>query len=95
MASHNFNIRLDDELRNRAFPVLESYGLTASQAFKLFLNQVAETKTVPLSFDWQASADREPNLESQIAMCEALANRVTGKRYDGLDEVMAELANDP
>ena len=104
MASNNFNIRLDDDLRNRAFPVLESYGLTASQAFKLFLNQVAETKTVPLSFDWQAQAatnqassqtsNQVPNLETQAAMQEALENRATAKRYDSFDEVMTELSSD-
>lgn len=52
MTATNFNMRLDDDLRNRAFPVLERYGLSPAQAFKLFLNQIAETKAVPLSFDW-------------------------------------------
>ncbi|MBS9781406.1 MAG: type II toxin-antitoxin system RelB/DinJ family antitoxin [Gammaproteobacteria bacterium] len=52
MASTNFNIRLDQSLREQAFPVLERYGLTPAQAFKLFLNQVAKTQKVPLSFDW-------------------------------------------
>lgn len=54
MTTTNYNIRLDQELRDRAFSVFESYGLTPSQAIKLFLNQVAETNTVPLSFDYQA-----------------------------------------
>ena len=61
MASSNFNMRLDDELRNRAFPVLESYGLSPSQAIKLFLTQVAETHTVPLSFDYQSQHQPKPN----------------------------------
>lgn len=55
MATTNFNIRLDTELRDQAFPVLEHYGLSASLAFKLFLKQVAETKKVPLSFDYAQS----------------------------------------
>ena len=55
MTTTNYNIRLDQELRDRAFSVFESYGLTPSQAIKLFLNQVAETNTVPLSFDYQAT----------------------------------------
>nr|WP_181718203.1 type II toxin-antitoxin system RelB/DinJ family antitoxin [Psychrobacter sp.]QJS05093.1 RelB-like antitoxin [Psychrobacter sp.] len=57
MTTTNYNIRLDQELRDRAFSVFESYGLTPSQAIKLFLNQVAETNTVPLSFDYQARLD--------------------------------------
>ncbi|MFT8736823.1 MAG: type II toxin-antitoxin system RelB/DinJ family antitoxin [Zymomonas mobilis] len=69
MAATNFNLRLDKALRDRAFPVFERYGLSAAQAFKLFLNQVAETKTIPLSFDY---AKDEPNAITQKAMLEAL-----------------------
>lgn len=54
MTTINFNLRLDQDLRDRAFPVFERYGLSAAQAFKLFLNQVAETKTIPLSFNYAA-----------------------------------------
>ena len=43
MTTTNFNLRLEQDLRDRAFPVFERYGLSASQAFKLFLTQVAET----------------------------------------------------
>lgn len=57
MATASYNIRLDEDLKKRAFPVLESYGLTPSQAIKLFLNQVAETNTVPLSLDYQAKKE--------------------------------------
>lgn len=54
MATINYNLRLEKELRDNAFAVLESYGLTPSQAIKLFLTQVAQTNAVPLSFDYQA-----------------------------------------
>nr|QJS05112.1 antitoxin RelB [Psychrobacter sp.] len=53
MSTTNYNIRLDQELKEKAFSVFESYGLTPSQAIKLFLNQVAETNSIPLSFDYQ------------------------------------------
>jgi len=36
--------------------VFESYGLTPSQAIKLFLTQVAQTNQVPLSFEYQKVA---------------------------------------
>lgn len=48
----NFNMRLDNNLRGRAYPVLEQYGLTPSQAVRMFFNQIAQTGKVPLSFDW-------------------------------------------
>ena len=54
MSTTNYNIRLDQALKDKAFSVLESYGLTPSQAIKLFLHQVAETNSIPLSFDYQA-----------------------------------------
>lgn len=58
MSYTNFNMRLDDDLRASAYPVLEQYGLTPSQAVRMFFNQIAKTGEVPLSFDW---ASRIPN----------------------------------
>lgn len=54
MSYTNFNMRLDDELRANAYPVLEQYGLTPSQAVRMFFNQIASTGKIPLSFDWAA-----------------------------------------
>ena len=53
MTTTNYNIRLDQELKENAFAVFASYGLTPSQAIKLFLTQVAQTNQVPLSFEYQ------------------------------------------
>ena len=53
MSTTNYNIRLEKELKDSAFSVFESYGLTPSQAIKLFLTQVAQTNQVPLSFEYQ------------------------------------------
>lgn len=57
MTTTNYNIRLDKELKDNAFEVFESYGLTPSQAIKLFLTQVAQTNTVPLSFEYKAKSN--------------------------------------
>ena len=54
MSATNYNVRLDQDLKDRAFAVIESYGLTPPQAIRLFLNQIADTNTVPLSFDYQS-----------------------------------------
>ena len=54
MKSINYNFRMDEELRDLAFPVIESYGLTPPQAIKLFLKQIADTKTIPLTFNHNA-----------------------------------------
>ena len=63
--STSFNLRLDKDLKEKSFAVIERYGLTPSQAIKLFLKQVAESYSLPLSFDYQS---KEPNEETQRAM---------------------------
>ena len=54
MATTNYNIRLDEALKDRAFSVIDSYRLTPAQAIKLFLHQVAETGCIPLDFSYQS-----------------------------------------
>lgn len=51
----NYNIRFEKDLRDNTFAVLGSYGLTPSQAIKLFLTQVAQTHSIPLSFEYQVN----------------------------------------
>lgn len=60
MSTTNYNIRLDQELKDKAFSVLESYGLAPSQAIKLFLHQVAETNSIPLAFDYHVNPNNSP-----------------------------------
>ncbi|WP_386689508.1 type II toxin-antitoxin system RelB/DinJ family antitoxin [Lonepinella sp. MS14437] len=89
MTSINFNIRLDSRLKERAFSVIESYGLTPSQAIKLFLNQIADTKSVPLSFNHHADM---PNAVTRLAMLEAIENRKTNhlKTYNSFEEIVQD-----
>lgn len=74
MSTVNFNIRMDENLKKQAFPIIESYGLTPAQAVKLFFNQVVATNKLPLSFDYQS---HEPNKTTQLAMQELIDNRKT------------------
>lgn len=93
MTTTNFNLRLDQDLRDRAFPVFDRYGLSAAQAFKLFLNQVAETGAIPLSLDY---AKERPNKTTQKAMTEALNRTDFSESYDTPEEftkAMQDLAN--
>ena len=85
MTTTNYNVRLDQDLKDRAFSVIESYGLTPSQAIRLFLNQIADTNVVPLSFDYQ------PKLNAQtIAAIADIANG-KGTKYDSFNDFMNEL----
>ncbi len=89
MATTNYNIRLDDNLRERAFAVFESYGLSPSQAIKLFLNQVADTRTVPLSFDYKAAEN--PSEATRQSLIAAREEFKTAKRYDNLEDMMRDI----
>ena len=91
MSTINYNIRLDQDLRDRAFAVFESYGLSPSQAIKLFLNQVADTRAIPLSFTHHA--DKSPNTVTARAMREAIENRRNGTLGEGYTDLDA-LARD-
>lgn len=90
MSSINFNIRMDESLKERAFPVIESYGLTPAQAVKLFFNQIAATQTIPLSFEHNA---RIPNAATRQAIEEAEADWKDGKlkAYSNLEEMMKDI----
>lgn len=95
MTSTNFNLRLDRELRDKAFQVFEQYGLSASQAFRLFLNQVAQTQQVPLSFDYIAT---QPNKETAEAICQGredyAAGHLTGYEPKALTKALTGLVDD-
>jgi addiction module RelB/DinJ family antitoxin len=78
----SYNIRLDEALKNEAFEVFKSYGITPAQAIKMFLKLTAETKTIPINFNYQANAT---TLEAIRELKEG-----KGKSYDTLDAMMAD-----
>lgn len=86
MSSSNFNMRLDDDLRASVYPILEQYGLTPSQAVRMFLNQIARTGKVPLTFDW---AEPEPN-STTLAAVEEFKNG-GGTRYSSAEAAMSAM----
>lgn len=52
----NFNLRLDKNLKAQSFSVIESFGMTPSQFMRLVLKQVADTGSLPLSFEKRTGA---------------------------------------
>lgn len=61
----NFNLRLDEQLKAQSFGVIESFGLTPSQFMRLILKQVADTGSLPLSFEKRTSAIIPNDLTAQ------------------------------
>ncbi|MCP1660865.1 type II toxin-antitoxin system RelB/DinJ family antitoxin [Neisseria perflava] len=96
MGYSNFNMRLDDKLRARAYPVLAQYGLTPSQAVRMFFNQIGGTGKVPLSFDWAADtlgANGEKMLRESIADFEN-GDYSSHADLEALNQAMAEIGRD-
>lgn len=54
MTSYTF--RLDEQLKEDAFSVFKSYGINPAQAIKMYLQQVALTKSIPVQLDYQPNA---------------------------------------
>jgi addiction module RelB/DinJ family antitoxin len=80
--SVSYNIRLDEDLKNKAFEVFKQYGISPAQAIKMFLKITAETKTIPLNFSYQANAT---TLEAVRELREG-----KGKTYESLEAMLAD-----
>lgn len=78
-----FSFRTNEMVKNTAFDVIKSYGLTPSQVFNMFLFEIAQTKTIPLNLDYQ------PNLETQKAMQEVREGKT--ERYKSLEDFHAAM----
>lgn len=87
MTTTNFNIRLDSDLKERTFPIIERFGLTPAQAVKLFFNQIAETDTIPLSFDYPAKNDKKIASTRLRQSIEQVQNGETQK-FDNLNDFL-------
>lgn len=85
--SNTFSMKLDPTLKDEFGTVAESYGLTIAQAFKLFAHQTVRTGSLALSFDYN---QKIPNATTTQALQEAIDSRATAKRYDSMDEMMAD-----
>ena len=92
--SGNFNMSFDPKVRQEFADVLSGYGLTVPQAFKLFANQVSKTKTVPLSFDWQANDELCEQVLVALNANEQEKQAGKSVRYADFDEMMTDLANE-
>ena len=88
--SVNYSVRLDENLKNQAFSVIEEYGLTPAQVIKLIFRQIAETRAIPVSLRYKSN---EPNEETQRAIREAEEDFAAGrlKAYNSNQEMYEDL----
>lgn len=81
----SINIRLDDTLKNDAFAVINSYGLTPSQTIRLFLKQIADTGNIPLNFERALRYDN--NTDTMTAIDDARNGNLDS--YDSIEALTA------
>ena len=74
--------RIDEKVKVRAAAVLETMGLTVSDAFRLLLVKVAAEKKLPFEL-------HTPNAETVAAMQEA--ERGEGKKFNSAEELFNQL----
>lgn len=77
-------------------PILEDYGLTMPQAFKLFLNQIVKTKTIPLSFDYARETALTPKAAAKLLQSLKEIENGEYTEYETVEEAiqaMSEEAN--
>lgn len=81
MTSYTF--RLDEQLKQEAFSVFKSYGLSPSQAIKMYLQQVVSTNSIPVQLDYQ------PNKTTIRAMEDAKNGNVETYHVNSVEEMTA------
>lgn len=77
--------RIDEKIKADAAAVLETMGLTVSDAVRLLLTRVAREKALPFE-------PLTPNAETVAAMKAARAEKV--KAFRSVDDLMADLDAD-
>ena len=85
MATTMVHIRIDEQVKAQATEALASMGLSVSDAVRMLLVRVAAEKALPFDV-------RVPNAETVAAMKEL--DEGLGKRFDSLEDLMADLNAD-
>ncbi|GAB1661548.1 type II toxin-antitoxin system RelB/DinJ family antitoxin [Mannheimia haemolytica] len=61
----SISFRTVERTKAEAYQVIEQYGLTPSQVFNMFLNQIAKTRSIPVDLNYL-----RPNKDTLSAMDE-------------------------
>jgi DNA-damage-inducible protein J len=81
LKSTDVRCRIEEDLKERATAVLSACGLSISDAMRLFLRQVVETRGLPFEV-------KLPSEKTARALAEANEIR---RRFDSIDELFEDL----
>lgn len=85
----NVNIRIDQEIKEKAEAIFKQLGLTPTTAITLFYNQVIRTKSIPFELK-----TKTPNKSTKRALKELSnmeKNPENYKSYKNADELIEDL----
>ncbi|MFW2177211.1 MULTISPECIES: type II toxin-antitoxin system RelB/DinJ family antitoxin [unclassified Moraxella] len=90
MTATNFNVRIDEGLKHQATEVLASYGLSPTQAIKMFFNQIVSTKEIPLSLSYQNDTAQNVSKVPTAKLLKAIAQAQSDDllSFDNVDELV-------
>jgi len=77
--------RIDSETKERAAHALKAMGLSVSDAIRLLMLRIADERRLPFEV-------KAPNAATREAMAELETGK--GKKFAGVDELMADLNED-
>jgi len=77
--------RIDSDTKERAASALKAMGLSVSDAIRLLMLRIADERRLPFEV-------KVPNAVTRKAMVELEAGK--GKKFEGVDELMADLNED-
>ena len=77
--------RIDSDTKERAACALKAMGLSVSDAIRLLMLRIADERRLPFEV-------KVPNAATREAMAELEAGK--GKKFEGVDELMADLNAD-
>lgn len=86
-------MRIAPELKREASQTFERVGLDLSSAITIFLKKAVRVGGIP--FAVTEKPDLPPETLSALAEARALEADPAARRYDDLDELMAELREEP
>jgi len=96
--STTYQIRLSEEEKQQAFAVFKELGITPAQAFRLFLKQVVDTRSIPFAVKAPAAhcplgLNHEPNAETVQALKDVEEKRNL-TRFNNIDDFFADLQSE-
>ena len=88
----SINVKIDSELKKDVENIYARYGMTLSQALKIFLYESKNSKGLP--FDLRTDESWNEETIAAIRETEALSKDPNAKTYTDLNELFRDLKSD-